>query len=107
MGAGGRHDLRKALAEANEGIGFDWSGYKDQQDAVDPSLVAIQQHDQVNFLDLDISLSRKVTKTGNKVKNILRPYRKPGNSYAYILFTSSLITRLAFAPRIIFSDETL
>ena len=81
-------DFRKALAEADEGIGFDWSGYKDQQDAVDPSLVAIQQHDQVNFLDLDIALSRKVTKTGNKVKVILRPYRKPGNSYAYIPFTS-------------------
>ena len=32
-------DFRKALAEADEGIGFDWSGYKDQQDAVDPSLV--------------------------------------------------------------------
>ena len=81
-------DFRKALAEADEGIGFDWSGYKDQQDAVDPSLVAIQQHNQLNFLDLDISLSRKVTKTGNKIKDVLRPYCKPGNSYAYIPFTS-------------------
>ena len=52
-------DFRKALAEADKGIGFNWSGYKDQQDAVDPSLVAIQQHNQLNFLDLDISLSRK------------------------------------------------
>ena len=58
-------DFRQALAEVDEGICFDWSGYKDQQDAVNPSLVAILQHDQVNFLDLDILLTRKVTQTGN------------------------------------------
>ncbi len=48
----------------------------------------MKRHDQVNFLDLDLSLQRIMTRRGTLITVLLRPYRKPGNAYAYIPFTS-------------------
>ena len=81
-------DLRRALATADEGISLDWSGYKSHQEAVNPSLVTAKRHGQVNFLDLDMSLQRVMARTGATIRVLFRPYRKPGNAYAYIPFTS-------------------
>ena len=81
-------DLRRALAAADEGISLDWSGYKSHQEAVNPSLVTAKRHGQVNFLDLDMSLQRVMARTGATIRVLFRPYRKPGNAYAYIPFTS-------------------
>ncbi len=81
-------EFRKALVTADEAISFDWSGYGTQQDAVNPLLVTARRHEQVNFLDLDMSLQRKVGRTGTTIRVIFRPYHKPGNAYAYIPFSS-------------------
>ena len=45
-------------------------------------MVTAKRHEQANFLDLDMNLQRVRTRI------IFRPYRKPGNAYAYIPFTS-------------------
>ena len=81
-------DFRHALATADEAISLDWSGYKSQQDAVNPSLVEAKHHEQVNYLDLGMSLQRVRTREGATIRVLFRPYRKPGNAYAYIPFTS-------------------
>lgn len=81
-------EFRKALATADEAISLDWSGYKSHQDAVNPCTVVAERHEQVNFLDLDMSLQRKVGIMGATIQIIFRPYHKPGNAYAYIPFSS-------------------
>ena len=81
-------DFRRALATADEAIGLDWSGYGSQKDAVDPSLVTAKRHEQVNYLDLDMSLQLVRTWGGATIRVLFRPYHKPGNAYAYIPFTS-------------------
>ena len=47
-----------------------------------------KHHGQVNYLDLDMSLQRVVSWTGATIRVLFRPYRKPGNAYAYIPFSS-------------------
>ena len=47
-------DFRKALAGVDEGIDFDWSGYKGQQGAVNPSCMATPPHGHINILDSDM-----------------------------------------------------
>jgi hypothetical protein len=81
-------EFRHALAIADEAISFDWSGYGPQQDAANPEIVTTKCHAQVNFLDLDMTLQRVMTRNGTTVRVLFRPYRKPGNDYAYIPFTS-------------------
>ena len=81
-------DFRHALAIADEAISLDWSGYGSQQDAAKPEVVTVKRHEQVNFLDLDMTLQRVRTRIGTTVRVLFRPYRKPGNAYAYIPFTS-------------------
>ena len=81
-------DFRRALATADEAIGLDWSGYESHQDAVNPSLVTAERHEQVNYLDLDMSLQRVRDRRGATIRVLFRPYRKPGNAYAYIPFNS-------------------
>jgi len=81
-------DFRRALETADEAISLDWSGYGSHQDAVNPSLVTAKRHEQVNYLDLDMSLQRVRTRTGATIRVLFRPFRKPGNAYAYIPFTS-------------------
>jgi hypothetical protein len=95
-------EFRKALAEANEGIGFDWSGCKDQQDSINPSLVAIQQHDQVNFLDSDISLSRNVTKTGTKIELYFAHTKSleiPTPTYPLLLSMAGIFSEAGCKPK--------
>jgi hypothetical protein len=75
-------EFRRTLAMADKEISFDWSGYDSQQDAENPEMVTAKRHEQANFLDLDMNLQRAGTRI------IFRPYRKPGNAYAYIPFTS-------------------
>ena len=75
-------EFRKALATADEAISLDWSGYKSHQDAVNSCTVVAERHEQVNFLDLDMSLQRKVGIMGAMIQIIFRPYHKPGNAYA-------------------------
>ena len=56
---------------------------------MNPSLVTAKRHGQVNFLDLHMSLQRSVmARTGATITVLFLPYRKQGNSYADILFTS-------------------
>ena len=57
-------DFRCALGTADEAIGLDWSGYESQEDSVDPSLVTAKRHEQVNYLDLDMSLQLVRTRGG-------------------------------------------
>jgi hypothetical protein len=57
---------------------------------MDPIAVDTFDYGQAVFLDLDMSLeyvpaSRRF---GTPYRVILRPYRKPGNAYAYISFKS-------------------
>ena len=82
-------EFRRAMARADKNISLDWSGYDSQLEAVDPLKVTARRHAQVNFLDLDLTLGRERTRTGNTVRILLRPYRKPGNAYAYIPLTLS------------------
>ncbi len=51
-------EFRHALATADEAISFDWSGYGSQLDALaaNPEMVVVKRHDQVDFLDLDMTL---------------------------------------------------
>ena len=82
-------DFRHALATADENISLDWSGYESQQDAVNPEVVITSRHDRVAFLDLDMTMHREQTRMDTtEVRVIFSPYRKPGNAYAYIPFTS-------------------
>ena len=81
-------DLRRALATADEAISLDWSGYESQKDAVDPVMVTAKRHAQVNYLDLDMALHRMMKTRIDTIRVLFRPYRKPGNAYAYIPFTS-------------------
>ena len=81
-------EFRHALATADEAISFDWSGYGSQMDAANPEMVTVKRHDQVNFLDLDMTLQQKRTRMGATSRVTFRPYRKPGNAYAYIPFNS-------------------
>ena len=85
-----RCDFRRALGTPDEAISLDWSGYKSNQEAVDPSVVMAKRHGQVNYLDLDnvdMSLQCVRSRTGATIRVLFRPYRKPGNAYAYIPFT--------------------
>ncbi len=60
-------EFRHALAIADEAISLDWSGYGSQQDAANPEMVTAKCHEQVSFLDLDMTLQR-VTRTGATVR---------------------------------------
>jgi len=82
------YDFRRALETADEAISLNWSGYGSHQDAVNPSLVTAKRHERVNYLDLDMSLQRVRTRTGATIRVLFRPFRKPGNAYVYIPFTS-------------------
>jgi len=81
-------DFRRALGTADEAIGLDWSGYESQEDSVDPSLVKAKRHEQVNYLDLYMSLQLVQTRGGATRRVLFLPNHKPGNTYAYIPFTS-------------------
>ena len=54
------------------------------------SVVTAKHHGQVSVLDLDMSLHcrRVMARTGATIRVHFRPYRKPGNAYACIPFTS-------------------
>ena len=74
-------DFRRALETADEAISLDWSGYGSHQDAMNPSLVTAKRHEQVNYLDLDMSLQRVRTRIGATVRvPLFRPYSKQGNA---------------------------
>ena len=47
-----------------------------------------KRHEQVNYLDLDMSLQLVRTRGGATRRVLFRPYHKPGNAYAYIPFNS-------------------
>ena len=79
-------EFRHAMARANENISLDWNGYESQAEALDPSMVTMEPHRQVNFLDLDLTWNQAETRKSSQIS--MRPYRKPGNAYAYIPFNS-------------------
>ncbi len=83
-------EFRKALAMADINISLDWTGYESQEQAMDPNDMAPFDHGRAIFLDLDMGLKfTSVSKRfGTTLRVIFRPYRKPGNSYAYIPFLS-------------------
>ena len=72
------------LFRSDPRISLEWAGYTSQQEAVTPECVTAERHARVNFMDLDLALERERTRTLVS----FRPYRKPGNAYAYIPFTS-------------------
>ena len=80
----------RSVETADEAISLDWSWYGSHQDAVNPSLVTAKRHEQVNYLDQDMSLQWVRTRTGATIRVLSRPYRgsKQDNAYAYIPFTS-------------------
>ena len=80
-------ELRQAFEEADVNISLDWNGYSSKEDAVDPLIVAATDHTQVNYLDLDMKLKTE-SLSGKGFKVIFSPFRKPGNAYAYIPFSS-------------------
>ncbi len=53
-------------------------------------MVVSKRHTQVNFLDLELSVVRgsPATRMDTSVGITFRPYREPGNAYAYLPFTS-------------------
>ena len=77
-------EFRRAFGSADPRISLEWAGYNSQQEAVTPECVTAERHARVNFMDLDLALKRERTRTLVS----FRPYRKPGNAYAYIPFTS-------------------
>ena len=81
-------EFRRALASADDRISLDWNGCENQEVALDPAKMVTQHHDRVIFLDLDISLQKKTRRKDTVMELLIRPYRKPGNAYAYIPFTS-------------------
>lgn len=83
-------EFRKALASADEHIRLDWTGYESHEAAINPIAVAERERGQVHFLDLDL-WAQPVAVSGRTVTThrvLFRPYRKPGNAYAYIPFNS-------------------
>ncbi len=58
---------------------------------MDPIDVEAFDHGRANFLDLDMYLkfASGLQRFGTTFRVIFRPYRKPGNAYAYIPFNSS------------------
>jgi hypothetical protein len=83
-------EFRKAMGKADPNISLDWTGYDSQEVATDPMVVKEREHGQVHFLDLDmwvkyVSVARR---TDTIFRVLFRPYRKPGNAYAYIPFNS-------------------
>ena len=81
-------EFRRALASADDRISLDWNDCENQEVALDPAKMVTQHHDCVIFLDLDISLQKKTRRKDTVMELLIRPYRKPGNAYAYIPFTS-------------------
>lgn len=83
-------EFRTALASADDHIKLDWAGYESQRDATDPIVVAEREHGQVHFLDLDMWAEpvANAGRTSTTHRVLFRPYRKPGNAYAYIPFNS-------------------
>ena len=81
-------EFRRAFARANENISLDWSGYESQEEAIDPLMVTSERHQRVNYLDLDLARSLRGTRKARTFQISIRPYRKPGNAYAYIPFNS-------------------
>ena len=81
----------------SEAISLDWSGYKSHQEAVSPSLVTTKRHGQVNVLDLDMRLQRKMSRTGATFR--VQPYCKPGNWQCLRLHTLHLLPWTPYLPR--------
>jgi len=84
-------EFRLALGSADSEISLSWNGYSSAEDAVNPQVVGSRKHDQVDFLDLDMRVehcfsNEKMAMDTSKI--VFRPYRKPGNAYAYIPFNS-------------------
>ena len=77
-------EFRRAFGSADPRISLEWAGFASQQEAVTPELVTAERHARVNFMDLDLALKRERRRTLVS----FRPYRKPGNAYAYVPFTS-------------------
>ena len=84
--AEGSCEFRKVMVQADKGISLDCS--EPQQAAVTPLVVIAKRHDTVNVLDLDISLQMEDGQAGTSIRVLLRPYHKPGNTYAYLPFNS-------------------
>ena len=83
-------EFRKAMGKADPNISLDWTGYDSQEDATDPVVVKEREHGQVHFLDLDmwVKYVSAARRTDTDFRVLFRPYRKPGNAYAYIPFNS-------------------
>lgn len=83
-------EFREAFGRADPNISLDWAGYDSQEAATDPSAVKEREKGQVHFLDLDMwaKYVSAAGRTNTTFRVLFRPYRKPGNAYAYIPFNS-------------------
>jgi hypothetical protein len=83
-------EFRKAMGKADPNISLDWTGYDSQEAATDPTVVKEREHGQVHFMDLDmwVKYVSAALRTDTNFRVLFRPYRKPGNAYAYIPFNS-------------------
>ena len=82
-------EFRKALGTADVNISLDWTGYNSSEAATDPVAVEEREYGQVHFLDLDMwAVPGSGAGKTDTFRVMFRPYRKPGNAYAYIPFSS-------------------
>jgi hypothetical protein len=81
-------EFRKAMADPN--ISLDWTGYNSQEAATDPTVVKEREHGQVHFMDLDMLVKYVLAalRTDTNFRVLFLPYRKPGNAYAHIPYSS-------------------
>jgi hypothetical protein len=78
------------MGKADPNISLDWTGYDSQEAAADPTVVKERGHGQEHFMDLDmwVKYVSAAVRTDTNFRVLFRPYRKPGNAYAYIPFNS-------------------
>jgi len=83
-------EFGKAMGRADPNISLDWTGYDSQEDATNSMVVKERERGQVHFLDLDmwVKYTTAAPRTDTTFRVLFRPYRKPGNAYAYISFDS-------------------
>jgi hypothetical protein len=76
--------FRETLGNANDNIKLEWQGTPSAEDAINPAKFDQHQHRQVNFLDLDITISY----SDGSADFAFKVYRKPGTAYAYLPYGS-------------------
>ena len=81
--------FRAMFANANANIKLEWQNIPTAVDAANPAIFDQHQHSRVNFLDLDISITRLSGMAEFAFKVFaFKVYRKPGSAFAYLPYGS-------------------